>query len=150
MRIRTLGLHYCGLLLLAGCAATGYVSKGDISVPRTVTIQRDIHPEVAPYVPKFVAILETTGLKVGSSDDKHALELRFDFNGNPFDLRVGASLWQDGVPILTASATNSGWGTALARGSAVQNLADSAAATFEKEISELRPHLRIVAADYWH
>lgn len=131
-------------LLLASCAATGYVSKGDVSAPRTVTIQKDIDPEVAPYVPKFVAILAAAGLKVGPSDDKHALELRFDFNGNPFNLRVGASLWQDGVPVLTASATNSGWGTALARGAAVQNLADSAAATFEKELSELRPRVRVV------
>jgi len=84
------------------------------------------------------------------SNDPHAMELRLDFNGNPFNLRVGAALWHDGVPILTASATNSGWGTALARGSAVKNLADAALTTFDHEFSQLRPHLRIVDSTESH
>ena len=137
-------------LLLAGCASTGYVTSERISVPRTVTLQSGIDPEVAPYAPRFVSILTAQGLTVGMSNDPHAMELRLDFNGNPFNLRVGAALWHDGVPILTASATNSGWGTALARGSAVKNLADAALTKFEHEFSQLRPHLQIVDSTESH
>ena len=67
-----------------------------------------------------------------------------EFNGNPFNLRVSASLWREGIPILTASATNSGWGTALARGSAVESLADSAVSTFQSELTGLMSHTEIV------
>jgi len=129
--------------LIAACASTGYVTTSNLTVPRTVTLASSLDPEVAPYAPRFISILGQHGFAVGSSNDPHAMELRLDFNGNPFNMRVGAALWHDAVPILTASATNSGWGTALARGTAVQNLADSCAVKFERELSQLQPHLRI-------
>ena len=131
------------LVLGAACSSTGFVTRSDLSVPRTVRLQTTLDPEVAPYTPRFVAALESHGFRVGKSDNPHALELRLDFNGNVFNMRVAAGLWHDGVPILTASATNSGWGTALARGSAVGTLADSAATNFEKELQQLVPHLRV-------
>jgi hypothetical protein len=130
--------------LIAACASTGYVITSDLTVPKTVTLANPLDTEVAPYAPRFIAILVQHGFAVGTSNDPHAIELRLDFNGNPFNMRVGAALWHDGAPILTASATNSGWGTALARGTAVQNLVDSCATKFERELSQLQPHLRIV------
>lgn len=72
------------------------------------------------------------------------MDLVFEFNGNPFNLRVSAGLWREGVPILTASSTNSGWGTALARGSAVNSLADSAVSTFQSELTSLMARTEIV------
>ena len=132
------------VVVLSACASTGYVSTFTISVPKTVTLSTALDPEVAPFAPRFIAILAQHGFVVGNSNDPHAMQLRLDFNGNPFNMRVGAALWHDGAPILTASATNSGWGTALARGSAVQNLADSCATTFERELSQLQPYLRII------
>jgi len=135
----------CSLIaLIAACASTGYVITSDLTVPKTVTLANSLDTEVAPYAPRFISILVQHGFTVGTSNDPHAMELRLDFNGNPFNMRVGAALWHDGAPILTASATNSGWGTALARGAAVQNLADSCATKFERELSQLQPHLRIV------
>jgi len=135
----------CSLIaLIAACASTGYVITSDLTVPKTVTLANSLDTEVAPYAPRFISILVQHGFAVGTSNDPHAMELRLDFNGNPFNMRVGAALWHDGAPILTASATNSGWGTALARGTAVQNLADSCATKFERELSQLQPHLRIV------
>ena len=130
--------------LTAACASTGYVITSDLTVPKTVTLANSLDTEVAPYAPRFISILVQHGFAVGTSNDPHAMELRLDFNGNPFTMRVGAALWHDGAPILTASATNSGWGTALARGTAVQNLADSCATKFDRELSQLQPHLRIV------
>jgi hypothetical protein len=109
------------LILIAACASTGYVSTSDFSVPKTVILSSSLDPEVAPYAPRFIAILAQHGFAVATSNDPHAMELRLDFNGNPFNMRVGVTLWHDGARILTTSATNSGWGTALARASAVQN-----------------------------
>ena len=130
--------------LLAACSSTGSVVTTDITVTNTVTLQSPIDPEVATYAPKFIAALQRQGFKVGATNNVHAMQLRLAFNGNLFDTRVAAELWHDGVPILTASATNSGWGTMIAHGAAVENLADSAVTIFEKKLSELRPHLRIV------
>jgi hypothetical protein len=144
MRIRAAAAMGVLAALLAACSTTGSVVTTDISVANTVTLQSPIDPEVATYASKFIAALERQGFKVGETENAHAMQLRLAFNGDPFDTRVAAELWHDGVPILTASATNSGWGTMLAHGAAVENLADSAVTIFEKKLSELRPHLRVV------
>lgn len=68
----------------------------------------------------------------------------FDFEGHPFNLRVSVGLWREGIPILTASATNPGWGTILARGSAVKSLVDSAVSKFESELRALIERIEIV------
>jgi len=88
--------------LLAGCSSTGSVVTIDITVTNTVTLQSPIDPEVATYAPKFIAVLEKPGFKVGETKNMHAMQLRLAFNGNPFDTRVVAELWYEGVPILTA------------------------------------------------
>ena len=60
------------------------------------------------------------------------------------NLRVSAALWQNGIPIVTADAANSGFGTVLARGTALQNLVNSAAAEFASQLRKLAPSLRVV------
>jgi len=132
------------LFSLIGCSTTGYSTKTSIVVPKTIRSPASIPPELIPYVPRFVELLQTKGFYVGRTEDPRALDLVFEFNGNPFNLRVSAGLWREGIPILSASATNSGWGTALARGSAVNSLADSAVATFEAELQNLVTHTQIV------
>jgi hypothetical protein len=129
---------------LMGCSSTGYSTKTSLVAPKTIRSPVNIPPELAPYAPRFVAMLEENGFTVGRTEDRRALELMFDFNGNPFNLRVSVGLWREGVPILSASATNSGWGTALARGPAVSSLADSSAAKFEIELKNLISRTQIV------
>jgi len=115
------------LLVMAvnGCSSTGYSTTTALAVPRTIKAPVNVHPEIAPYVPRFVALLQSNGFLIVRSDDPRALELRMDFDPNIFTMRVTAALWKDGAPVVSGSATNSGWGTLLARGSAVNNLADS-------------------------
>ncbi len=132
------------ILALIGCSSTGYSTKSNLVSPRTIRSPASIPPEIIPYVPRFVELLQAKGFVVGKTDDPHALELIFEFNGNPFNLRVSAGLWREGIPILSASATNAGWGTALARGSAVGALVDSTAAIFETELNNLVARTRIV------
>jgi len=129
---------------LIGCSSTGYSIKTSLVVPKTIRSPANISPELVPYVPRFIAILQQNGFAVGRTQDPRALDLVLEFNGNPFNLRVSASLWREGIPILSASATNPGWGTALARGSAVNSLADSAVSTFESELRNLMARTQIV------
>jgi len=132
------------LLVFAGCSSTGHSTKTNLVAPRTIRAPASIPPEIVPYVPRFVELLQAKGFAVGKTDDPRALDLVFEFNSNPFNLRVSAGLWRQGIPVLSASATNSGWGTALARGSAVKSLADSAADTFENELQKLITRTQIV------
>jgi hypothetical protein len=129
---------------LIGCSSTGYSIKSNLIVPKTVRSPVNIPPELVPYVPRFVEILQRNGFAVSKTQDPRALDLVFEFNGNPFNMRVSAGLWRDGIPVLSASATNSGWGTAIARGAAVNSLADSAAIKFETELSSLIAHMQVV------
>lgn len=132
------------ILSLIGCSSTGFSTKTSLVVPKTIRSPANIPPELVPYVPRFVAILQQNGFAVGRTQDPRALDFVLEFNGNPFNLRVSAGLWREGIPILSASAANSGWGVALARGSAVNSRADSAVSTFESELRNLMAYIQIV------
>ena len=132
--------------LVAACSTTGYSTKAGRSAPSLVRAADTIPPEVVPYVPRFVEALEERGFTVGKTTDPDALELKFEFNPNPHNLRVTASLWQHGLPVLTASAMNPGWGTILARGNAVNSLAEKSLVLFKGELGKLAPAARTTPA----
>lgn len=132
-------------VFVAGCSSTGYATKESLVVPRTIRAPTSIPAEVVPYVPRYVEALQAKGFVVGKTGDPRALDLVFEFNGNPFNLRVSAGLWRQGIPVLTGSATNSGWGTAMARGSAVNSLAEKSVAQFKTELDSLASRAKIVA-----
>lgn len=132
------------LIGIMGCSSTGYSVKTSLEVPKIIRTPSNIPPELVPYFPRFVEILQQNGFSVGKTQDPRALDLVVEFNGNPFNMRVSAGLWREGIPILSASSTNSGWGTAIARGSAVNSLADSTASIFESELRNLKAHTRIL------
>lgn len=135
----------CGLAFgLVSCSSTGYATKSDLTAPRTIRAPTHIPPGLVAYVPRFVESLEARGFAVGRTTDPNALELRFEHNDSVMNLSVSAGLWRQGVPILTASATNSGWGTALARGRALNSLADTALKQFDTELTELGSRIKVV------
>ena len=144
MRSSKIAVVIFALAFICGCTTTSYSTKSKVIAPITIKSPKSIPPEIAPYVPMFVEILESNGFKVGKTEDPSALELKFEFNGNPFNIRVAAGLWREGVPILTASSTNPGWGTALARGAAVNGRAESAVSAFESEIKKMKSNFVIV------
>lgn len=127
-----------------GCTSAGYLTKPPLVVPKTIRAPATIPPELVPHVPRFVESLQAQGFSVGKTDDRRALDLVFEFNGNPFNLRVSVGLWNQGVPVLTASATNSGWGTAIARGTAVNSLAGKAGNQFDVQLAVLVSRTQIV------
>lgn len=133
--------QFCLLLLaslaLAACSTTGCSSKASLQVPRVIRSPSEIPPELVPHAARFVELLQAKGFAVGRTDDPRALDLVFEFNGNPFNLRVSVGLWREGLPVLSASATNSGWGTAIARGPAVSSLVDATVEQFRTELSKM-------------
>lgn len=129
-------------VLISSCSTTGFSTKGSLVVPRVVVAPTNVHPEVAPYVLEFVDALQTAGFTVGTTSDPDALSLKVEFNPNPFNIRVSASLAQHGVPVLSVSATNPGWGTAIARGVAVNGRAEAAVEDFRAELAKLMPHVK--------
>lgn len=124
-------------LALAACSTTGYSTKASLQIPRVIRAPSAIPPELVPHAARFVELLQAKGFSVGRTDDPRALDLIFEFNGNPFNLRVSVGLWREGIPVLSASATNSGWGTVIARGPAVSSLVDSTVQQFRTELSNM-------------
>ena len=141
-------LFLFSLIGIVSCSSTGYVTKSNLVVPKTIKSPDNIPPAIVPYVPKFVDLLQEEGFSVGKTDDPRALNLVFEYNPNPFNLTVSVGLWRQGIPVLSASATNSGWGTVIAHGSAVNSLAESAAEEFEKKLKQFITHTKIVQNEH--
>ena len=129
---------------IPACSSAGFSTKQTLTAPRTIKAPTYIPPGMVPYVPRFTALLEAKGFVVGKTDDPQALELRFEHNDSVMNLSVSASLWRQGVPVLSASATNSGWGTAIARGSALNSLVDKTAKQFEEQLTDISGRTQIV------
>lgn len=129
---------------VTGCSSAGYSTKSSLVVPRTIRTPANIPSEVVPYVPRYIEALQAKGFAVGKTTDPRALDLVFEFNGNPFNLRVSAGLWNQGIPVLTGSATNPGWGSAIARGTAVNSLADKSVKQFSTELESFASRVTIV------
>lgn len=142
---KLIALAFAGLILTTnGCSSTGYSTRESLAVPRTIRAPASIPPEIVSYVPRYVEALQAKGFSVGKTSDPRALDLVFEFNGNPFNLRVAAGLWRQGVPVLTASASNSGWGTAIARGTAVNSLSEKSFEQFRIELDAFASRVQIV------
>ncbi len=130
--------------VITGCSSVGYSTKSSLVVPKTIRAPANIPDEVVPYVPRYVEALQAKGFAVGRTNDPRALDLVFDFNSNPFNLRISAGLWNQGIPVLTGSATNPGWGSVIARGAAVNALADTSVQQFTKELDSFASRVKIV------
>lgn len=79
------------IFALIGYSSSGFSTKSNLVVPRTIRAPSDVPPEVAQYAPRFVESLQDVGFLVGETEDPRALDLVFEFNGNPFNLRVSAA-----------------------------------------------------------
>ena len=146
----TLSKHYGVLFLMSllviglnGCSSTGYSTRANLVLPKTIRSPANIPPALIPHAARFVAILEQNGFAVGRTQDPRALDLTFELTG-VFTISASTSLWREGIPVLSASASNSGVGTGIARGPAINALADSVVSTFESELKSLMSHAQIV------
>ena len=111
-QLKALSAVFVLLVGITACSSTGYSTKTNLVVPKTIRVATNIPPGFVAYVPRFVESLQARGFSVGNTNDPRALELRFEHSDSVMNLSVSAGLWNQGIPVLTASATNSGWGTA--------------------------------------
>ena len=133
------------LLSLTDRSSTSSSTDEQVVVPQIIRSPARIPPELVPFVPRFVSLLRAKGFMVGETDNDEALNLVFEFDGVPFNLRVSVSLWREGIPILTASSTDSGLFTAFSRGGAVNLLSDSTISKFENELQKLSVRTIIIS-----
>ena len=106
---------------------------------------RQNHRNAKSYSRDFVAVLESAGFVVASTDNPDALELTVGFNPNIFATGFEVQLTQRGIVLIKVDSTNYGWGTGVGRGAAIDNLASNTWRAFADQLDELKPRLTIVS-----
>jgi hypothetical protein len=123
-------------LLMMGCASSSQVVSGDVAIPITVSVPV-VTGEAAAYVDGFYKALQDRGFKLGESDDPNAAELIVGFDPNVFHTEFVLQLVQRGRTIVESRASNSGWGTGIARPQALARMADEVTKNFRMELGKL-------------
>jgi hypothetical protein len=142
-QLRSLSVLLTMSLSLAACSTTSFSIESHLTVPATVRAPVRVHRAVREYLPELVEMLQSVGFSVGRTNDPEALELQLNYNPNPFNLRVSASLLQDGVPVVRAASTNTGWGTIMFRGNAIDGRAEAMLSAFANELEDLVQRITI-------
>lgn len=124
------------VMFLAACASSSQVMTGDATIPVTVSTPV-IKGEAAPYADDFYKALQDRGFKLGETDDPNAAALVVNFDPNVFHTEFILQLVQHGRVIVESKASNSGWGTGIARPQALARLADETTKNFRKELNNL-------------
>jgi hypothetical protein len=122
------------MALLSACASTSSSIKESVSLPKTIRMVENYHPEVAQFVPSFLEVVGQNGFSVGYTEDPDAATLRVDFDPNIFHTAIYVKLMQGNKVLLSSEASNSGWGTGIARASALDTLAENVKRNLDKEL----------------
>lgn len=120
--------------LLSACASSSTSVKESVVVPKTIRVIESYHPEVAQFVPSFLDVLGQNGFAFGYTEDPDAATLRIDFDPNIFHTAIYVKLIQGNKTLLSSEASNSGWGTGIARASALNTLAENVKVNLDKEL----------------
>lgn len=122
------------LALLTACASSSTSIKESVVVPKTIRVVENYHPEVAQFVPTFLEVLGQNGFAMGYTEDPDAATLKIDFDPNIFHTAIYVKLVQGNKTLLSSEASNSGWGTGIARASALNTLAENVKTNLDKEL----------------
>jgi len=120
--------------LLTACASSSTSVKESVVVPKTIRVVESYHPEVAQFVPSFLDVLGQNGFAFGYTEDPDAVTLRIDFDPNIFHTAIYVKLTQGNKTLMSSEASNSGWGTGIARASALNTLAEKVKVNLDKEL----------------
>lgn len=124
-------------LILGGCASSSKSVREAVTVPKTIAVT-SVKGEASQFIEQFYAPFEARGFHFGETDDPNAAKFTLSFDPNVFHTEFKVSLIQNGRVLLESAASNSGWGTGIARPQALARLADEVTKNIEKELSELR------------
>lgn len=138
-------------VLFTGCATNTHSSavEGKFFVPSTITLSKDVQPELKQYVVRFEQDLEYYGFRIGDTSDPQAFQLRLEYTGEASDAKVAAYLLQDGKPVIEASATPRtwapwDWGSLPSnKDELIAGLANNAAKEFDGRLREFMSQVRV-------
>jgi hypothetical protein len=126
------------LVLLIGCSSTSIATKESVNLPRTLRLSENYHPEVAPFVGDFLQPIVKKGFSIGYTEDPNAAAISVEFDPNVFHTEIKFKVTQNGKVIVSSEASNSGWGTGIARNSALAKLAANVTTNLDKELQSLK------------
>ena len=115
-------LSICILVLSFGCTSNAVATKDKIILPKTLNIYL-AHPEISQYASYFYESFKRKGFNIGQTDDPRAGKIYIGFNPDLFNTTITVSLKDSrDRDIVISEVSNKGWGTGIARGSAISNL----------------------------
>ena len=139
--IRTLGVT---LLLLtiatAGCATSSKTSTKELEAPYLIKgpLAGAVNPEIEGYVERLFSPLASRGFVLADAADANALRFEVGFNPNVFNTQVRVTLIRNSQELLQVESSNAGWGTGIARPTAIANLVEAATKALDKELRGIR------------
>ncbi|NDU91410.1 MAG: hypothetical protein G3I10_02135 [Ferrovum sp.] len=108
-------------------------------MPITLKEPSFVDPEISNYVPVFFQPLENRGFVITKQPPSGSGRIDITFDPSIFSTQIDIKLLtSDGQIVAEAIATNNGWGTGIARQTAISNLARSAADQFALQLSKVR------------
>lgn len=123
--------------LAVGCASSAVATKEAVSLPRTLKLM-PVQGEATQFVERFLVPFKDAGFRIGETDDPDAAVIRVQFDPNLFHTAFDVSVTKNGTMILKSEASNSGWGTGIARPQALEKLAAEVENGLRTELSAMR------------
>jgi hypothetical protein len=121
--------------LLLGCTSTSSGTFSGSAHGATVSVFAPAGSSSALYLPKLVAVLRKHGFTVVGSGQKAEYSAELEMNAGVWNVQCTINLLQRGVPVVSASNLNPGWGNWIARGASINVVADSVIREFDKKLS---------------
>lgn len=125
-----------GMLLFAGCSATGSGGLNASSVnsnQKRVVLRPNTDARAAEHMPEVTAALRRNGFVV-VSEGTAPYEVRVSFVGGGWDLTCSIIMYEKGVPIVSGKGTNPGFGVWMARDGAYRGVFQRALSQFEERL----------------
>ncbi len=126
-----------GAVLISGCASSTVSTKEAISIPRTIKLSAT-QGEASQFVDRFLQPFKDSGFRFGETDDPEAAVLLIQFDPNVFHTAFDVTLKKGATVVIKSEASNSGWGTGIARPQALEKLASEVEAGMRKELATMR------------
>jgi hypothetical protein len=120
---------------LLGCTSTSSGTFSGSAHGATVSVSAPAGSSSALYLPKLVAVLRKHDFTVVGSGQKAEYSAELEMNAGVWNVQCTINLLQRGVPVVSASNLNPGWGNWIARGASINVVADSVIREFDKKLS---------------
>jgi hypothetical protein len=123
--------------LLSGCATTSETTNHKfVAGQKTVFVSDNYTGEAGRHVGEVIRTLEKYGFEISNDRDKSDYYLDFSIEGGGV-ITVEIALLKDYKPVVKVYSSNTGWGTIVARTSAVASRVDSALDEFDEALAKL-------------